>query len=63
MPRKRPGLRGISGGIGIGAGIDLAGSVTLLLIGGAPCHRLARKHFSIVSAIGHCFSWVVSVFM
>jgi hypothetical protein len=63
VPRKRPGLREISGGIGIGVGIDLAGSVTLLLIGGAPCHRLVRRCFSNISAINHRFSWVVSVFM
>ena len=63
VPRKRPGLRGISGGIGIGVGIDLAGRFKLSPIGSAPCHRLVRKYFSIVSAIGHCFSWVVGVFM
>jgi hypothetical protein len=63
MPRKRPGLRGISGGIGIGVGIDLAGSITLSPIVSAPCNRLARKHFSKISANGHCFSWVVGVFV
>jgi hypothetical protein len=63
VPRKRPGLRGISGGIDIGVGIDLAGRVKLSPIGSVPGHRLVRKRFSNISVTGHHFSLAVGVFV